>query len=137
MVERGREHLRVLADVHEPGLQRRPCGEHGADQKDRRTAVQALWTATEKRARTAAFQTSAHPIVGRSARSAKRGPTTLPVTMPAPKTQITKGTACGNAGDMDEGRRDVAEDGEHAAEADRRDRQRQPDLRLLQRAEFA
>src|SRR5271166_5161059 len=58
------------------------------------TAVQALWTATEKRARTAAFQTSAHPIVGRSARSAKRGPTTLPVTMPAPKTQITKGTAC-------------------------------------------
>src|SRR5208337_526765 len=58
------------------------------------TAVQALWTATEKRARTATFQTSAHPIVGRSARSAKRGPTTLPVTIPAPKTQITKGTAC-------------------------------------------
>ena len=43
----------------------------------------------------------------------------------------------GNAGDMDEGRRDVAEDGEHAPEADRRDRQRQPDLWLLQRAEFA
>ncbi|KAI1691998.1 hxlR-like helix-turn-helix domain-containing protein [Ditylenchus destructor] len=40
------------------------------------------------------------------------------------------------AGDFGDDRRDIGEDGEHAAEARRRDAERQPDLLALQRAEF-
>ena len=92
MIQRRGERLCVPTDVHQPCLQRRHRREAGADQQDERDALHAQWTATEKSAKTAAFQAMAPTIVGSRPRSAKRGPTTLPRIMPAPKQASTAGT---------------------------------------------
>jgi hypothetical protein len=75
----------------------------------------------------------AHQRLVREARAHR-----LPVTMPRPNSASTKGTLRQRQpGHLGERRLDVAEDREHAAEADGADAEREPHVLVAQRLQFA
>ena len=120
VVERRAEGLGVAGDVHQPHLQ--AGHEHRRverDEEDReRDRAPGCAPPTVKPPSSSADVATVPTRVGTSARSAARPPTTVPNTPPTPKASSTSGTVAGDmpATSVTRGR-DVAVDGEHAAEA--------------------
>ena len=93
----------------------------------------ALCAVTVKASSTTIADTIPRAIVRTTDRSASRPPSSVPTVMPTPNSSSARAPpGLPVAGHLDERRRDVAVDGEEAAEADRADEQGEQHLRAAQ-----
>ncbi|MCW0449764.1 hypothetical protein NB706_002598 [Xanthomonas sacchari] len=130
--------LRVAGHVHQAGLQHRRQSAHAADRDHRR----------QHRPRRGGRQREHQQHRQRPQQHQRHRAELHPVEQPA-AGQIAEQAAqpeCahrhrdpvfGHAGDLHQGQCQIAEDAEHAGEADRADAQRQPHLRAVEGAQFA
>ena len=137
VVQRGRQRLRSVGDVHQPGLQRRcdrGAGRADAEQHHQRRPriVRGEHEYCQHGAQGADrhIQSADHRLI--------RHPAADEVTdhhADAEDHQRQRNQAAGQSGDVGHRRADVGVDGEHAAKADHADEQRQPHLHALERTE--
>jgi hypothetical protein len=138
VVQRGGQRLRLAGHVHQADLQGRADGDDGADQEgaDRRRdhVLRREGEAAEHQHRPhAAAADGAHQRAVGQARAHQ-----VAATMPKPEQrQHERHARERQAGHLGQRRLDVAEDREHAAEADGADAQREPDVLVAQRLQFA
>lgn len=133
MVHRGSQRLRVACNVHKPRLKRGHEREADADHEERRAGQDRVGCG-EKEKR------EEHDVPDDDAENRRDQ---RPVREPpagdvadnhaqAPQRKEQGHRALGHAGFLNKGWSDVAVDSEHAAEADRRNRERQPDLQAAE-----